>query len=94
MESKDISQSQIMQTHIAACRLSGLTVSVYCSQHAIKVHQYYYWQKKIQPPPQGGNFIKMAPVLPPVPVSIVFANGHQINFTTLPPVDYVKQLIQ
>jgi len=94
MESKDTSQPQIMQTHIAACKLSGLTVAAYCSRHQLKVHQYYYWQKKLQPPHQGGNFIKMAPVLPSVPMSIFFANGNQISFTTLPPVDYVKQLIR
>ena len=92
MKSEDTSHLQILQAHIAACRLSGLTVAAYCSQHQIKVHQYYYWQKKLQPPQQDSNFIKMAPVLPSVPVSIVFANGNQINFATLPPVDYVKQL--
>jgi hypothetical protein len=93
MRSKDTSQPQIMQAHIAACKLSGLTVVAYCSQHQIKVHQYYYWQKKLQPQ-QDSNFIKITPVLASVPVSVILANGMQINFTTLPPVDYVKQLIQ
>jgi hypothetical protein len=92
MGSKDTSQSQIMQAHIAACKLMGLTVVAYCSQHQIKLHQYYYWQKKLQPPQQDSNFIKMAPLLSTAGVSIVFVNGHQINFTMLPPVDYVKQL--
>jgi len=92
MESKETSQSQIMPTHITACKLSGLTVGAYCSDHQIKVHQYYYWQKKLQPPQQQSNFIKITPVLPSMPVSIFFANGNQISFATLPPVDYVKQL--
>ena len=92
MESKDTSQQQIMQAHIAACKISGLSVAVYCSQHQIKVHQYYYWQNKLQLPKQDSNFIKMAPVLLAVGMRIVFANGTQISFTTLPPVDYVKQL--
>lgn len=92
MESKDTSQPQIMETHIAACKISGLKVAAYCSQHQIKVHQYYYWQKKLQLPKQDSNFIKMAPVLSSVGMSIDFANGTQISFTTLPPVDYVKQL--
>jgi hypothetical protein len=34
----------------------------------------------------------MAPVLLSVGMNIFFANGTQISFTTLPPVDYVKQL--
>ena len=91
METKETSQSHIMQTHIAACKLSGLTVAAYCSNHQLKVHQYYYWQKKLQP--QQGNFIKMSPVISSVPVSILFVNGVQINFATLPPVDYIKNLL-
>jgi hypothetical protein len=92
MEFKDTNQSQIMQKHIAACKTSGLKITDYCSQHEIKVHQYYYWQKKLQLAEQDGNFIKMAPVLLSAGMSIVLANGTQISFTTLPPVDYVKQL--
>ncbi len=91
METKETSMSQIMQTHIAACKLSGLTVADYCSNHQLKVHQYYYWQKKLQP--QQRNFIKMSPVISSVPVSILFVNGVQINFATLPPVDYIKNLL-
>ena len=81
-----------MQRHIVACKLSGLTVATYCSDHQLKVHQYYYWQKKLQPSQPQGNFIKIAPVVPSVPVSIFLSNGNQISFATLPPVDYVKQL--
>jgi hypothetical protein len=93
MESKDILPSQIMQAHMAAYKLSGLTVIAYCSRHQIKVHQYYYWQKKLQPQ-QDSNFIKITPALSCVPVSVILSNGIQVNFTTLPPVDYVKQLIR
>jgi hypothetical protein len=92
MEYKDTSHPQIMQEHIVACKLSGLTVAAYCGQHQLKVNQYYYWQKKLQPPSQG-NFIKLAPALASLPVSIVFANGNQVNFAVLPPADYVKQLV-
>jgi hypothetical protein len=91
METKELNMSQIMETHISACKLSGLTVSDYCSNHQLKVHQYYYWQKKLQP--QTSNFIKMSPVTSSVPVSIFFTNGTQVNFATLPPVDYLKNLV-
>ena len=90
-ETKETRFSQTMQTHIAACKLSGQTVAAYCHQHQLKVHQYYYWQKKLQP--QQSNFIKMPPILSSVPVSIFFVNGVQINFATLPPVDYIKSLV-
>lgn len=91
METKELNMSQIMETHITACKLSGQTVSDYCSNHQLKVHQYYYWQKKLQP--QTSNFIKLSPIIPSVPVSIFFVNGTQINFATLPPADYIKSLI-
>ena len=92
MENEKTSQAVLMQQHIDACKASGLTVAAYCSGHSIKAHQYYYWQNKLQLPKQDGNFIKMAPVLSSVGMSIDLANGTQISFTTLPPVDYVKQL--
>ncbi len=91
METKETSLSQIMETHIAACKLSGQTVSDYCSTHRLKVHQYYYWQKKLQP--QTSNFIKMSPVFSSVPMSILFTGGTQVNFATLPPADYIKNLL-
>lgn len=91
METKETSLSQIMETHIAACKLSGQTVADYCSNHALKIHQYYYWQKKLQP--QKSNFIKMPALVSTLPMSIFFTNGVQINFALLPPVDYVKNLV-
>ncbi len=83
-----------MEMHLASCKASSLTVREYCSQHEVKVHQYYYWQKKLQPQTQDSNFVKMSPTQTSSPVSVVFANGHQVDFTTLPPVDYLKQLMQ
>ena len=92
MESQQTVLSQMMQSHIAACKLSEQSVADYCSSHQLKTHQYYYWQKKLQP--QESNFIKLSPLALAVPMSIFFVNGTQINFATLPAVDYVKQLIQ
>jgi hypothetical protein len=81
-----------MQAHIDACKASGKTVVEYCSQHQLKVHQYYYWRKKLQPP-EPGKFIPITALLSNAPVRISFTNGIHINFETLPPVDYVKQLL-
>ena len=88
METKEKRLSQIMTTHTAACELSGLTVADYCKKHLLKVYQYYYLQKKIQPP--TSNLIKLSPVLSSVSVSIFFTNGMQVNFAMLPLADYIK----
>jgi transposase-like protein len=92
MENEKISQAILMQQHIAACKASGQTVAAYCSGHSIKAHQYYYWQNKLQPATPG-KFISIAPPLSTAPVSIDFINGTRIRFETLPPVEYIKQLM-
>jgi hypothetical protein len=92
MENEKISQAILMQQHIDACKASGQTVTAYCSGHPIKAHQYYYWQKKLQPSAPG-KFISIAPLLSNALVSIDFTNGNRIRFETLPPVEYIKQLM-
>lgn len=92
MEQKNITQAQLMQTHIEACKASGLTVRAYCLEHQIKFSNYYYWQNKLQLPAPG-KFIPITPLLLTVPVSITFTNGKCISFETMPPVEYVKQLM-
>jgi len=93
MEDKSLDQFSVMQAHIVACKASGKPVVEYCQQHQIKVHQYYYWQKKIQMLQEPGRFIRIAQPLSVGPVSIVFTNGNRLCFETMPPVDYVKQLM-
>ena len=82
-----------MQTHIAACKASGKTVEDYCMEHELKASNYYYWRKKLQPPPQPGKFIPITPLLSTAPVRITFTNGIYVSFEIMPPVDYVKQLV-
>ena len=81
-----------MLTHIAACKASGKTVEDYCMEHELKASNYYYWRKKLQPP-EPGKFIPITPLLSNAPVRITFANGIYVSFETMPPVDYVKQLV-
>ncbi|WP_420886133.1 IS66 family insertion sequence element accessory protein TnpA [Candidatus Contendibacter odensensis] len=90
MDHKSI--AEVMQCHIAACKASGKSVFKYCQQHEIKVHQYYYWQKKLHPKPSG-KFISITPLLTTAPVSILFSNGKRICFETMPPVEYIIQLM-
>lgn len=90
MDHKNIAEP--MQSHLAAHKSSGMTVKSYCHQHQIKVHQYYYWQKKLQPQ-QPGKFISVAPLIANVPVSITFTNGKRISFEAMPPVEYIQQLM-
>ena len=92
MEQKNLPHAYVMQSHIKACKASGITVKAYCLEHQLKPSNYYYWQNKLQPE-SGGKFI---PIMPPVvssPVSIIFSNGTRICFENMPPVDYVKNLV-
>ncbi|WP_084511534.1 IS66 family insertion sequence element accessory protein TnpA, partial [Desulfatibacillum aliphaticivorans] len=33
--------------HLARCRQSGLTQKAYCQKHGLKLHQFYYWKKRL-----------------------------------------------
>jgi hypothetical protein len=92
MDHKNIAHAQIMQSHIAACKASGITVKDYCLRHDIKHSNYYYWQKKLHPLPSG-KFISITPQSLQAPVTIVFTNGNRINFESMPPAEYLKQLM-
>ncbi len=81
-----------MQSHIAACKLSGIPVAAYCHQHQLKRSNYYYWQHKLRPVPIG-KFIPITPAPATAPVSIIFTSGTRICFENMPPVDYVKNLV-
>ena len=90
MDDKD--KAETMRSHIEACKESGLTVRTYCLRHKIKHSVYYYWQKKLQPQWRG-KFIAVTPVTSSSPLSIIFTNGTRISFESMPPVDYLRQLI-
>jgi hypothetical protein len=93
MEYKDISQMQLMQSHIAACKASGKNVQAYCLEHKIKPSNYYYWKKKLHQKDSPGKFIPITPLTSRAPVSITFSNGNRIFFEALPALDYLKQLV-
>jgi hypothetical protein len=92
MEEDKIVRSELMRTHIAACKASKMKVEAYCSEHQLKPSNYYYWQKKLQPQ-QPGKFISITPALLNAPVSITFTNGKRISFEAMPPVEYIQQLM-
>lgn len=92
MEHKNSAHTHAMQAHIKACKASGITVKDYCLQHQLKPSNYYYWQNKLQPE-SAGKFIPIITPLVTAPVSIIFTNGHRICFENMPPVDYVKNLV-
>jgi hypothetical protein len=92
MEIKDQNQAETMRQHLAAHKISGQTVRDYCSGHQLKVHQYYYWQNKLQPE-AAGKFISISPAFSDAAVTITFTNGNKICFSGMPPVEYVKQLM-
>ena len=92
MEQDKTIRSELMRTHIAACKLSKMKVEAYCIEHQLKPSNYYYWQKKLEPK-QPGIFISIMPVLTIAPVSIIFTNGKRISFEVMPPVEYIQQLM-
>ncbi len=94
MEQTTTNQSTLMQQHITACEASEKSVEAYCNEHQLKPHIFYYWRKKLAPQNLAGKFISIATPLSPAPVSIIFTNGNRISFETMPPVDYVKQLLR
>jgi hypothetical protein len=93
MEQATINQMELMRQHIASCKASGKSVESYCKDEQLKPHNYYYWRKKIEPPQPEGKFISIAAPLSHSPVSIIFTNGNRICFETMPPADYIKQLM-
>ena len=92
MEHNNTAHKHTMQAHIAACKASGITVKAYCLQYKIKSSNYYFWQHKLQPRP-AGKFIPLTPPSATAPVSIIFTSGTRICFENMPPVDYVKNLL-
>lgn len=93
MKTDQTNQRQMMQTHIEACKASGLKVEQYCQTHNLKSANYYYWHRRLQENTES-NFTKVS--ITPIHKcnsSILFTNGHQLFFDTLPPAEYVKQLI-
>jgi hypothetical protein len=91
MENTSIAET--MRSHIEACKASGITAKAYCLEHQIKRSVYYYWQNKLLAQLQPGKFIRIAPVVSNMAVSIIFTNGNRISFEAMPPVEYVKQLM-
>lgn len=92
MEHNNTAHKHTMQAHIVAFKASGITVKAYCLQHKIKSSNYYYWQHKLQPRP-AGKFIPLTPPSATAPVSIIFISGTRICFENMPPVDYIKNLL-
>lgn len=97
MDKIKIDMAGQMRHHIEACKASGLFVEEYCKLHQLKPSVYYYWRKKLLGVSKvdTGAFIQLhAPSVSAGGVEVVFANGVKINFTSLVPIDYLKQLVR
>jgi hypothetical protein len=92
MAQEKIIIADTMRLHLSACKSSGLTVEQYCRQNQLKPSYYYYWRKKLQPS-EPGRFVSIAASTGSPVVSIIFTTGLRLCFETLPPVDYLKQLL-
>jgi uncharacterized protein YPO0396 len=95
MQDEKINKIAQMRKHIAACKESGLQVKQYCKEQKLKRSAYYYWCKKLQTDllTDTGSFIELQPITTTSCVEIIFSNGVKINFESLVPIHYLKQLI-
>ena len=46
--------------HLAQCRQSSLTQKAYCQKHGLKLHQFYYWKKRLTPDHSNVSFFPLA----------------------------------
>ena len=98
MEDKQshIITAELLKFHINQQPLSGLKVQQYRNEHSINKSTFYYWMKKLSEAHQStGEFIELHPTaFSQGNMTIHFSNTVSICFEVLPPLDYLKQLIQ
>ena len=46
--------------HLAQCRQSSLTQKAYCQKQGLKLHQFYYWKKRLTPDHSNVSFFPLA----------------------------------
>ena len=82
---------------------SGKSIKQFCNDENFGYHAFHYWKKKLKGESVHENksalgFIRLEHSLPEVTHSIccelVLSRGNRILFHTLPPVNFVKQLLK
>lgn len=75
---------------------SNLSIKEFMVSKGLPVHQYYYWARKMNGGNQeesGGSFIQIVPNHTISPVSVEYPNGVKINFSELPTVRLLVDLV-
>lgn len=88
-----------MFKHVAQYRASGQSVVSYCTKHHIRPHNFYYWlnrfklEQRVESATREFVEIPIAPTFSSPHVQLRTSQGHILDFTVLPPVDYLRQLL-
>jgi transposase-like protein len=94
------SNKESMFKHAAQYRASGQSVVSYCAKHHLHAHNFYYWLKRFKTErseePGIMEFVEipLTPTFSSSPVQLRTPQGHTLDFAALPPVDYLRQLLQ
>jgi transposase-like protein len=89
-----------MLEHVEKYQASGQSIVSYCAKHDINPHNFYYWRKRFNTKraEEAGRSefveIPIASTLSSPPVQLRTPQGYTLNFATLPPIDYLRQLLQ
>jgi transposase-like protein len=88
-----------MFKHVAQYLASGQSVVSYCTNHHIRPHNFYYWLNRFKSEqlaePVTREFVEIpiASTLSSFPIQLRTPQGYTLDFATLPPVDYLRQLL-
>lgn len=88
---------QFWDNHIQAWQQSGLTQIEYCRQNNLKIHQWWYWRRKILKP--SDTDVRFVPLsfspgnISRSRISVVAPNGFRIEFDHGVDVLRLRQLI-
>ena len=94
-----VSNRAIMFKHVVQYQASGQSIVSYCKKHGINPHNFYYWRKVFnstedkKPGMQSFIEIPFASTSSSHSVQLRMPQGHSLEFATLPPVDYLRQLL-
>lgn len=97
---REVSQAPAMFAHIEAWKSSGLSQRVFCEQHQLVLHIFYYWLRRYrlkQFPPEQKGFIPVsvspAKLRETPRMEVMGVNGNRILFYDHVDPLYLKALL-
>lgn len=98
MEDIRLKIDSVMLLHIEDYLCKPQTISSYCRSHSIKEHVFHYWYGKYKSLQNESSVKKGFVEVPIVDITssllqVSSPNGCVCHFTSLPPLDYIRQLL-